>query len=61
MWALVLLILCASVVAIVATSKTTTEILVDWQPKINSVDAFFTEDDTQPLNTEGYPKDLYMV
>lgn len=62
MWFLVALSLCVVVVAKVSShAKSTEDILADWQPKINSYDAFFAEDDTQPLNTEGYPRGLYMV
>lgn len=62
MWLLVALSLCVVVVAKVSShAKSTDDILADWQPKINSYDAFFAEDDTQPLNTEGYPRNLYMV
>ncbi len=63
MWFVPILFLCLAVAvkAAAAGVKTSQEILADWQPKINAFDAFFTEDDTQRLNKEGYPEGLYMV
>ena len=32
----------------------------DWQLQIDNLNAFYTEDDTAPLNLEGYPRDMYL-
>lgn len=33
----------------------------EWQEKIDRYNAFFAEDDTGKLNTEGYPYNMYLV
>ena len=33
----------------------------EWQEKIDRYNAFFAEDDTGRLNTEGYPYNMYLV
>jgi hypothetical protein len=33
----------------------------EWQKRIDSFNAFYAEDDTGKLNSEGYPEGLYLV
>jgi hypothetical protein len=33
----------------------------EWQQQVNSFNAFYAEDDTGTLNSEGYPEGLYLV
>lgn len=51
------LIVLACVLAYVCSAVIPSE----WQEKIDRYNAFFAEDDTGKLNTEGYPYNMYLV
>ena len=51
--------ICLSLV-VVLFIKFAAAIPADWEPRVQSFNAFFAEDDTAPLNEAGFPN-IYLV
>ena len=47
-------------VALVCCAIAVQAIPVEWQIQIDTLNAFYADDDTSPLNLEGYPRDMYL-